>query len=232
MADELTPKDDWQPLTEIGPEILPGPTEVRGTEAEKPAFGGSDDSHEDKPVLKDGWQPLQGGEDGPLETLEAPGETALKFDTEMTVEPQEDYTDEQRQDLYQKVSALSTPQKLRLATLANREVRSLLIHDPRKVVCMAVLKNQRMNESEVLYYAQRKDLSEEVISSIARDHKWQKYYPIKSAIVANPKTPLGVALNLLPHLHERDLKALARDKNVPTGLRRKAQDLRSPKKGK
>ena len=172
------------------------------------------------------WQNLSvQGDEVFLEAMEVEGEDADKFSPDLIQDSQQYYTDEQRQNLYQKILAMSAPEKFRLAILANREVRGLLIHDPKRAISMAVLRNQRLNESEVLQYAQRKDLSEEVISSIARDQKWKKNYPIKMAVATNPKTPIPVAINLLPHLQERDLKAIYRDKNVSSVLRRRAHEF-------
>jgi hypothetical protein len=61
--------------------------------------------------------------------------------------------------------------------------------------------------------------------AIAKDPKWIKTYPIKLAIVSNPKTPLSISVNFLSHLHENDLKALSRDKNISGVLSRAAQQM-------
>ena len=143
---------------------------------------------------------------------------------------QENYTDEQRQNLYEKILDMSVPEKFRLAIFANREARNLLIRDPNKMVAMTVLRNGKVKENEVLDMPQRKDLSEDVILAIAQDQKWKKNYPIKFAIVSNPKTPLFVAISFLPHLYEKDLNLLSRDQNVSSALKRKAQEILLKKK--
>ncbi len=182
-------------------------------------------------IQEEKWEPLQEREDEPFsDTTDVKEEDAATFPLEMIEDLQESYTEEQRRNLYQKIVEMNASEKFRLAILANREVRSLLIHDPEKMISLAVLKNRKVNESEVLQYAQRKYLSEDVILAIAKDQKWKKNYQIKSAIVSNPKTPLSVAIHLLPHLHERDLKSLSREKEVSSVLRRKAQETLSPKK--
>jgi hypothetical protein len=187
----------------------------------------------DERILKDEWQPLQEGRDESFpDPLAVKEEEVLKFASEMIEESRENYTEEQRQNLRQKISAMNTQEKFRLAVFANREVRSILIHDPKKIISLAVLKNRRISESEVLQYAQRKDLADEVIAVIAKDHRWLRHYPLKFAVAVNPKTPIPAALNLLPQLHERDLKNLSRDKNVAAVLRRKAHELCGPKNGK
>jgi hypothetical protein len=179
------------------------------------------------------WEPLQERqEETPFDAIDVKEEDLAKFSPEMIQDSQENYTDEQRSNLYQKIQELNASEKFRLAIFANREVRNLLIHDPKKMVSLAVLKNGRVNESEALHYAQRKDLSEDVILAIAKEQKWKKSYPIKFAVISNPKTPLSVAMSLLAHLQERDLKSLSRDKDVSSVLRRKAQEILQKRRGR
>jgi len=183
---------------------------------------------------EEGWQTLhEGGVSASLDGIEVREEDAGKFPSEMIQDAEEYCTEEQRQSMYQKILAMSTPDKFRLAIFANREVRNLLIHDPKRMISLAVLRNQRINEKEMLAYAQRKDLSEDVVTAIAKDPKWKKSYPMKLALVANPKTPLSTSINLLPHLQDRDLKSLSRDKDVAPALKQKAQAfLRQRNNGK
>jgi hypothetical protein len=185
----------------------------------------------DELIQKEEWKPLQEREEEIFfDTLELKEEDAATFAPELIQDSQENCTEEERQNIYQKILGMSTPEKFRLAMFANREARNLLIHDPKKVVSLAVLRNRRINENEVLQYAQRKDLAEDVILTIAKDQKWLKNYPVKFAVVSNPKTPLSTAVNLLPHLHERDLKSLLRAKDVSSVLRRKAQETLQKKR--
>jgi len=137
-------------------------------------------------------------------------------------------TGEISQNLRQKLLKLNAQQKVRLALLANRTTRSLLIQSPQKMISLAVLKNPKLTESEVLSYAQQRELIRELIEdiplAIAKDTRWMKNYQIKLAVVFNPKTPLSVAINFLSHLHDSDLKSLSRDKNVSSILSRAAHN--------
>ena len=40
----------------------------------------------------------------------------------------------------------------------------------------------------------------------------------------NPKTPATISLHLLPRMHQRDVKTLAIDRNVPEALRLNAEE--------
>ena len=126
------------------------------------------------------------------------------------------------QDHRQKLMNLNTQQKVRLALVANRATRSLLIQSPIKMIPLAVLKNPKLTEIEILNYAQQRNLVEDVALAIAKDTKWMRNYQVKLAIVSNPKTPLSVAIKFMPHLHDNDLKSLSRDKTVSSILSRAA----------
>ena len=147
------------------------------------------------------------------------------FFSEIPNDPPETVSEEKWENIYEKLMGLNTQQKIRLAHVANLPIRMLLIQSPIKVISLAVLKNPKLTESEVFRYSQQKNLVEDILLGIARDPKWIKNYPIKLAIVSNPKTPLSVSVSFLSHLHDNDLKALSRDKNVSTVLSRAAHQM-------
>jgi hypothetical protein len=148
-----------------------------------------------------------------------------QFFSEIPNDPPETVSEEKWENIYEKLMGLNTQQKIRLAHVANLPIRMLLIQSPIKVISLAVLKNPKLTESEVFRYSQQKNLVEDILLGIARDPKWIKNYPIKLAIVSNPKTPLSVSVSFLSHLHDNDLKALSRDKNVSTVLSRAAHQM-------
>jgi hypothetical protein len=147
------------------------------------------------------------------------------FPPEVIHDPPETVGEEKWQNIYTQIAGLNTQQKIRLAHVANLPIRMLFIHSPIKVISLAVLKNPKLTESEVLRYAQQKNLIEDVLVAIGKDPKWMRNYPMKLALVCNPKTPLSISVNFLSHLHENDLKDVSRDKNISTVLRRAAQQL-------
>jgi hypothetical protein len=172
------------------------------------------------------WNSLQPSEGhAPSGSADTPKFDETKLPSELINDFQGNYTDEQQQNLYHKILKMGIPEKLRLAILGNREARNLLIRDPNKMIALAVLKNAKLNENEVLKYAQRRDLSQDIILAIAQDQKWKKNYSIKIALASNPKTPLSVGITFLPHLNEKDLKLLSRDKNVSSVLNRRAHEI-------
>ena len=202
----------------IPPELW-SPLKMLEMDEEKPPTVG-------EPTQEEGWRSLQQRK---KETFSAKAgsreDDETKLSPELLYDLQEEYTEEQRQNLYHKILDMGVPERQRLAILANREARTLLIRDPNKLIALNVLKNAKVNESEVLQYAQRRDLAQDIILAIAQDQKWRKNYPIIFALVSNPKTPLSVSITFVSHLHERDLNLLSRDKNVSSVLRRKAEEI-------
>ncbi len=56
------------------------------------------------------------------------------------------------------------------------------------------------------------------MSEIAANRKHLRAYPVKAALVNNPKTPVRVAMILIGYLYKRDLVALANNRNVSAVL--------------
>jgi hypothetical protein len=44
-------------------------------------------------------------------------------------------------------------------------------------------------------------------------------YAVLKALVNNPKTPIGVSMPLINQIQQKDLVLLAKNKNLPEGLR-------------
>lgn len=157
-------------------------------------------------------------EEGFIDLLEVREEDAAQFPRELIVERDEEYTAAQRENLYQMIIGMSVPQKIRLAMLGNREARKMLAHDRNQMIPKAVLRSPKLTDNEILTFAQERSTPEDIILAICKNRTWLKKYQIKLALVSNPKTPLSIAVQFLDHLHDKDLQALSRDKNIPSAL--------------
>jgi hypothetical protein len=71
------------------------------------------------------------------------------------------------------------------------------------------------------------NVSDEVLRILGHNRTWTKNYGVISALTRNPKTPVGVALTLLPRLLEREVKVLSTDRNVPEPIRLLARKIYS-----
>jgi len=133
---------------------------------------------------------------------------------------------------YQLSLNLSVTEKIKMGMTGDKEWRGLLIKDANKLVQGAVMKNPRITEPEVIAIARNKQSSDEMIRMILLNKDWLKLYELKRALVWHPKTPLPKALRMIPFLTLRDLKEIARSRNVQTVLStaaRKAIELKQKK---
>ena len=132
--------------------------------------------------------------------------------------------------LTRRVMRLRTNQKIMLAIKGGKEERTLLIREANRLVQVNVIRNPRITEGEVAFIAQMRTINEEVIRIIATNREWLKKYGTVKALVLNPKTPVGLSLNLLKRLIDMDLKLLVKDRNVAEILRREAKRYLESKK--
>jgi len=126
---------------------------------------------------------------------------------------------EDRETATQRLAKMGFSDRLKAAVKGSREMRSILIRDPNKMIASAVLSSPKLAEPEVESFAKMANVSEDVLRIIASNRAWMKSYPIVHSLTKNPKTPLGMSLNLMQRLNDRDLAQLSVDRNVPEPLR-------------
>ncbi len=150
-----------------------------------------------------------------------------EFDWDLTAdrEAEGEEKHELKRSIEQKIAEMSVGQKIKLAYLGNKEVRAVLIRDNNKVVASAVVRSGRLTDQEVASYAGNKNLDNEVLREIASNGEWLRKYPVKVALVNNPKTPVSVAVSLVGTLQKKDLMALTRNRNVPSVVTQAANRL-------
>jgi len=129
------------------------------------------------------------------------------------------------ESLYSRVQNMSISEKVKLASLGNKEARNLLIKEPNRLIIQAVLNSPKLTDDEVAAFAGNKNLSKEVPLVIANKKEFTKNYMVKVALVNNPKTPLQSAIKFLSHLMDRDLRNVSKSKNVPTVISRTAAKM-------
>jgi hypothetical protein len=123
----------------------------------------------------------------------------------------------------QRVMKMSVSEKIKLATLGNKEARTLLLRDANKLVCMAAATSPRITDGEILSLANSRTANAEVLRYIYSNREFTRTYAIKISLVKNPKVPLPTALKMMQTLQEKDLKELARDRNVPQTVQSQAK---------
>ena len=123
----------------------------------------------------------------------------------------------------QRLANMSVPEKMKCATKGTREMRSMLIRDPNRMVAAACLSCPKVNDAEVEAYAKMGNVSEEILRTIARSRAWTKNYGVTLSLVKNSKTPVALSMNLMNRLNESDVKKISTDRNVPEALRQAAK---------
>ena len=139
--------------------------------------------------------------------------------------------------IFTQLSRMSVRQKLQLALMGTREMRSVLIRDTNRQVTQGVLQSPKLTISEVETFAAMRSISDDVIRRIGNSREWTRSYVVVQNLVKNPKTPPMISQRLMFRLQSRDLTMLARDHGIPEGVRRNAQRLlsqrsTSPSRGK
>jgi hypothetical protein len=70
-----------------------------------------------------------------------------------------------------------------------------------------------------------------VLRIIASNRTWMRNYKVKLSLASNPKTPQPTAMKFVNFLHDNDLRALVRSKDVPAQISTHARRIMM-KKGK
>ncbi|MFQ5328556.1 MAG: hypothetical protein ACE5D4_01030 [Thermodesulfobacteriota bacterium] len=131
-----------------------------------------------------------------------------------TAEMEEPGADEDK-STYEKIKGMNVAEKVKAALLGNKEVRDILIKERNQVIATSVLRNPRITDEELIRVAKSRESSEEMLRVIAGNKKYLKNYAIKRAMVTNPKTPLHYSLKFINVLHAKDIRNIAKSRNVP-----------------
>jgi len=138
-------------------------------------------------------------------------------------EDEEAAGEQPRESLIQQLATMSFTERLKAAMKGSREMRGILIRDPNKMISAAVLSSPKLNEAEIESFSKMTNVSEEVLRIIGTNRAWTKNYSVIFGLTKNPKTPLGISLNLMARLNDRDVGTLATDRNIPEPLRAAAR---------
>jgi hypothetical protein len=135
---------------------------------------------------------------------------------------------------YQIALELKVAEKIKMGMTGDKEWRNILMKEANKLIQGAVMKNPRISDGEVLMVAKNKTSSDDLIRIILLNKEWMKNYEIKKALVVHPKTPVPKALRFVGFLTLKDLKDLARSRqvsNIVTNAARKALEMKMKKSG-
>lgn len=131
---------------------------------------------------------------------------------------------------YALAQTLGISEKIKMGLTGDKEWRKILVKDANKLVSSAVIKNPRITESEVLTIIKSGSPNDEVMRLICANKEWVKNYPIRKALIENPKTPLANALRYLGTMNEKDLSGYAKSRNVSSVIVTQAKRMLLNKK--
>ena len=126
---------------------------------------------------------------------------------------------ERSERLYQKIQKMTVAEKIKLATLGNKEARAILLRESNKQILLAVIHSPKITESEVEAISSSRSMPEEVLREISKQKDWIRNRRIVANLVKNPKTPLDITLRFIHRLDTKELRNLGKSKNIPTALR-------------
>jgi hypothetical protein len=129
---------------------------------------------------------------------------------------------EERGSSLQKISKLDVKGRIQLAMKGNKEERSILIRDGTKLVALAVLESGKITDGEVEKFAGQKNVLEAVLRAIPMKRRFAKNYNVIRNLVANPRTPIDVALGLMKHILVADLRNMCSNKEISETIRKLA----------
>jgi hypothetical protein len=170
--------------------------------------------------LDDSWLSLEYIEEIYEETEEQREANVKKIIGELKVAGDE--VTSERVSMIQKIMGLKMKDRIKYAMKGDREVRTILIRDANRLVCTAVVQNNRITEQEVEKIAAMRTVPEDVLRQIAINRNFARSYAISHNLARNPRTPISHVFTILTRLQTRDLQAMSKNRNIPDAVRRQA----------
>ena len=124
--------------------------------------------------------------------------------------------------LWDRLRAMTPPQKMLLAPKADRVTRALLVQDTDPMVLFALLKNPRLGIDEVVRVAKSSYLGFQAAELILKTAQWSGNLDVRVALIHNPKLPLPLALRILPSLPDSEVRLIAKGAATSAGLKQAA----------
>lgn len=151
------------------------------------------------------------------------GDDPYTVPEEMLVEPEKDKP--VNKSLYAQILSMPVGERLKLALKGNRDARIILLRDANKLIGRFVLRNPRISDEEIVMVARNRNVDSDLLRQIGEHKNWPRNYQVKLGLVTNPKTPLAIALHFVGTLSERDLRFIAKTKNVSQTVTTQARRL-------
>ena len=161
----------------------------------------------------------------PQVAVEGAGEWGEEPPAEASLSPGEPEVPPGAEELFIRISRMTVPERVKLALTGGREERRFLIADVSRIVGFAVLRARGLTITEVEGFCSMRHLDHDIFGKIATTRDWIRRPLIALALVRNPTVPLTISLPLIKGLQMRELRNIARDRNLPEAVRVMARKI-------
>jgi hypothetical protein len=131
----------------------------------------------------------------------------------LIAKPADDSSDEspeKKQNIWDRIRALSQMEKILLAVKADRTERALLLQDNDARVLLSLLRNPRLTVDEVVRLAKSAFLTYQIADVIMKTTQWMASLDVRLGLIHNAKTPPAFSLRILPTLPDAEVRSIAR----------------------
>lgn len=124
--------------------------------------------------------------------------------------------------LWERLRALTPPQKVLLAPKADRVTRALLVQESDPQILFSLLKNPRLSIDEVVRVAKSSFLSFQAAELILKTNPWFANLDVRLALIHNPKLALPFALRILQTLPDNEVRTISKGAATSQALKQAA----------
>ncbi|HYV25472.1 MAG TPA: hypothetical protein VE969_09575 [Pyrinomonadaceae bacterium] len=157
--------------------------------------------------------------------VESPEKMAANVQAVINAERLEGDVSPERISMIRRIMFMTVKDRVKLAMKGDREARGILIRDSNKIVATGVIHNPRITDQEIEGISAMRQISDEVLRLIGNNRAWARSYSIIHNLARNPRTPMATAVQILPRIRSKDLKAISLNRNVSEAVRRQAYRL-------
>ncbi len=113
--------------------------------------------------------------------------------------------------------------KIQQALHGDKNQRAAILRENSKVLHSYVLRNPQIGIDEIAAIARMTTVAVDVLTFIAGRREWYERPEVAIALVRNPKTPVPLAVRLLDHVGQAELRQLAKQTAVREAISRAAR---------
>ena len=127
-----------------------------------------------------------------------------------------------RMNLHEEIRQMNPNERCRLAAKADRLTRSILMRDNESRVLLFLLKNPHLSRQEAIDISRLPSHNFQTVNAMLANSNWSQIEELRYNLVMNPKTPVQIALRLVPNLSMKHIREIAKDFKTKTPIKQAA----------